>query len=133
MRQTRQRAAILTILHQTDEHPTADWIHREVRKTLPRVSLGTVYRTLDVLCREGVVNALRTDARSCRYDGNPGDHAHIVCTQCGRIADVESVLPPAVLQNVAEATGFQVQGQKLEWYGVCRQCMNDRAESERKN
>lgn len=122
MRHTKQRAAILTVLQQTDQHPTADWIHQEVRKTLPRVSLGTVYRALDTLCQQGMVKALRDGSRSSRYDGNPGEHAHIVCTACGSIADVPLPMQEKLTYDVEESTGFIVQSHLWEWYGLCPRC-----------
>lgn len=122
MRQTRQRAAILSVLRQTDHHPTADWIHQEVRKTMPHVSLGTVYRALDALCQEGIVTALEYGARQRRYDGNPGPHSHIVCTGCGRIADVITPMPQTWQQQITQTTGFEVYGHRLEWYGLCVDC-----------
>lgn len=122
MRQTRQRAAILNLLQNTETHPTADWVYQEVRKTLPRISLGTVYRTLDALCQEGLVKALPLDSRKRRFDGNPGAHAHIVCMICEQVADVDAPMHPDVIETVAQATGFEVRQHRLEWYGICPQC-----------
>jgi Fur family peroxide stress response transcriptional regulator len=122
MRNTRQRAAILTVLRETESHPTADWIFQEVRKALPQISLGTVYRTLEMLAQEGVVRELDFGPRKRHYDGSPGKHAHVVCLACGRIADVDAPLSPELSRSVSETTGFQIMEQRTEWYGYCPDC-----------
>lgn len=122
MRRTIQRDAILRILTHTNQHPTAEWIHKEVRKQLPRVSLGTVYRLLNHLVAEGRVSELTLDDGPKRYDGQPGDHQHVVCTACGRIADVPEIVPPEARAEIERWTGFSVLYLSVKWYGLCAEC-----------
>ncbi|SEJ57927.1 Fur family transcriptional regulator, ferric uptake regulator [Deinococcus reticulitermitis] len=127
VRQTKQRAAVIEVLQSARSHPDAAWVHAQVRERLPQVSLGTVYRTLDTLVRDGVVVTIERAGQATRYDyRHPGhDHHHAVCRSCGAIFDVEMAdlppLPPAVLP-----AGFQVSDVRLEFLGVCPDCA-DRA------
>ncbi|MCS6776866.1 MAG: transcriptional repressor [Chloroherpetonaceae bacterium] len=129
MRNTRQRAAVLAALHQIDEHPTADQIFREVRKTLPHISLGTVYRTLDLLEQEGMIRVLDFGPRRRRYDIATDHHAHVVCLACGRIVDVPASTPAVPVQSISAVTGFRITGHRTEWYGYCPDCIRSAVSS----
>ncbi len=122
-RLTKQRQAILEVLRGTDAHPDADWVYREVKKVLPHVSLGTVYRSLEVLRDAGLIASLEVGPRR-RYDGNTSEHQHIFCTACGRVVDVH--LPPSLLreleQQAASEADFAVTGHRVEFFGLCPRC-----------
>lgn len=124
MRQTRQRAAILTVLRQTESHPTADWVFQEARKILPTISLGTVYRTLEALSDEGMVRVHAFGERKRRYDGNTELHAHVICTACGQIEDVREPIRREFVSHIEKQTRYKVHGHRLEWYGLCQECVN---------
>jgi len=121
-RLTKQRQVVLEVLRGTQSHPNADWIYQEVRKRMPNVSLGTIYRTLNVLKDAGLIQELNYGSSSRRYDGKVTSHYHITCIKCGRVMDID--LPPFVeLEHRAEAvTGFKVTGHRLEFYGICPEC-----------
>ena len=87
-RVTRQRTVILEELRKLTCHPTADELCDIVRRRLPHISLGTVYRNLDHLAEEGIVLRLDMAGKSKRYDGNIQPHQHVCCIYCGRVADV---------------------------------------------
>jgi len=130
-RLTKQRQAILEVLRSSDVHPDADWVYREVRKVLPHVSLGTVYRSLEVLRDAGLIASLEVGPRR-RYDGNTSEHQHILCISCGRVADIH--LPPSLLeeleQRAASEADFTITGHRVEFYGLCPQCLQkSKAES----
>jgi len=104
-------------------HPDACWVYDQVRKRLPNISLGTVYRSLAVLGEAGLIQELPQAGKSTRYDANVDAHQHVVCSQCGRIADVEVGDLTAVRQMIARAAGFaEVAGERLEFYGRCSEC-----------
>ncbi len=124
-RQTRQRRAVVEVLSQTRSHPDAAWIHAQVRGGLPSISLGTVYRTLDALVRDGVLMTIERAGQATRYDYKRGGHSHdhAVCRHCGAIHDIEPRghgLPPSDLPG-----GFQVQEVRLEYHGVCASCRGE--------
>ena len=72
-------------------HPTADEVYQVVRKRLPRISLGTVYRNLDVLSESGEISRLDRCGAQYRFDGDLEQHYHIRCSSCGRVDDIEGV------------------------------------------
>src|SRR6266851_3125600 len=88
LRLTGPRRVVLDVVRATESHPTAEWVHRMVRRRLPRVSLGTVYRNLRVLVAEGLVKEL--SGPHARFDGNLSEHHHFTCLACGRISDVQA-------------------------------------------
>lgn len=126
-RMTRQRGVILAILRGTELHPTADWIHREARKVLPTMSLGTVYRNLSLLARQGVVVALRQAGGQTRYDAKTSRHHHFTCQGCGEISDLdEGAADRELARRIARRTGLTVTGCKIELIGYCRSCVGRR-------
>ncbi len=132
LRLTGPRRVVLEVVWGTDSHPTAEWVHAKVRRRLPRVSLGTVYRNLRVLVAEGLVR--ERPGPHARFDGNVSDHHHFTCTACGRIVDVAGPLADsqarALSARVASLTGLRVTHQRIEFYGRCRSC---RARSPRRS
>lgn len=116
------------MLRASREHPDAAWIHGRVRQVLPQVSLGTVYRTLDALVRDGLVVTIERAGQATRYDykHEGHDHHHAVCRGCGAIFDVEAADIPALPPSALPA-GFQVTDVRLEFMGLCPQCGNTSA------
>lgn len=128
VRQTKQRAAVTRVLQSAHTHPDAAWIHAAVREEIPNVSLGTVYRTLDALIRDGVVITIERAGQATRYDyKHEGEHHHhAMCRDCGMIFDVDAgpwelPLPPGL------PAGFQVTDVRLEFMGVCGACSSGKA------
>jgi Fur family peroxide stress response transcriptional regulator len=121
-RTTRQREAILAVLRATDSHPTADWIYDQVRREMPSISLGTVYRNLRLLCECGKAQEIDMTGVQTRFDGNPENHYHFRCDDCGRVFDVAGAVDKELDQRVARETGFQISHHRLEFRGLCREC-----------
>ncbi|BAS27301.1 Fur family transcriptional regulator [Limnochorda pilosa] len=122
LRHTRQREAILRVLRMTHEHPTADWIYQEVRKEIPHISLGTVYRNLKILTEMGEAQEMSYGSSYSRYDGDPRLHYHFVCDDCGRIEDLEMPLVEGLEAKAAEWTDGRIESHRLEFHGLCREC-----------
>ena len=123
-RNTPQRRVILEELCQVVTHPTAAELFAMVRQRLPRISLGTVYRNLEVLHEDGLVSKLEMAGSETRYDGNLEPHLHIRCQECGKIKDVGE--RPAVAEDLykRDFAGFEVNGVLMEFFGVCPDCRN---------
>ena len=121
-RMTRQRKVILEALRQMKSHPCAEEIYEMVRKRLPKISLGTVYRNLEILADIGEIQQLHYGGTLKRFDGNPENHYHIRCTCCGRIehAPLDSVEP--VENGLQEKTDYKIIGHRLEFIGLCPEC-----------
>lgn len=120
-RNTKQRAVILDKLRQVYTHPTADEIYVMTREDLPRISLGTVYRNLEVLARQGEILCLENGATPKRFDGKTTPHHHVRCVQCGNIADVHANIPTPTLEAAA-VEGFTVTGAQILFEGFCEKC-----------
>ncbi len=130
-RMTKQRRVILEELRRVNNHPAADEIYERVRKRLPRISLGTVYRNLDVLCEMGEIQRLNLSGPTKRYDGVPQKHYHIRCIDCDRVDDAP-IAPLNTLENdLYETTVFEIIGHNLEFTGLCPQCSKKRREEAR--
>lgn len=120
-RMTKQRAVILEALRSVTTHPTADEIYGMVRKKLPRISLGTVYRNLELLTSMGEITRLDKAGAQKHFDGNPMPHMHVRCKICGRIGDACGTVPVPSTQHVS-APGFTIQYTEIEFIGVCADC-----------
>jgi len=124
-RMTNQRRVIIEELRKVTSHPTADEVYQMVRRRLPRISLGTVYRNLEILSECGMIQKLEFGGTKKRFDGNTTNHYHIRCLRCGRVEDV-SVAPLATLEDALRgASGYDIIGHRLEFIGLCPQCKRE--------
>ena len=122
LQMTQQRRAILDALSKLASHPTADELYRIVRRRLPRISLGTVYRNLDILTRRGIIGRLPTASAQGRFDGDTRDHYHVRCVDCSQVADVP-VEPQARLEAAVRGNSeYEIIGHQLEFVGRCPAC-----------
>ena len=122
LRMTRQRRVILEELRKVNTHPSADEIYEIVRKRLPRISLGTVYRNLEILSEYGDIQKLEPGCSLKRFDGNPTEHCHIRCVYCDRIADAPMASDLEINLARVDSTDFDIIGHRLEFLGVCPTC-----------
>ena len=123
-RNTPQRRVILQELCQLKSHPTAAELYAVVRRRLPRISLGTVYRNLEVLHEDGMIRKMEFAGAESRFDGTLDQHNHVRCTECGRIEDIFTLDPGQTPVQPPELAGFQVTGHRLEYFGICPGCRN---------
>ena len=123
MKYSKQRELIYQWVVQNPVHPTADTVYEAVRAQAPRISLGTVYRNLNLLSDTGSLIKIPVSGGSDRFDGRTDQHYHMVCTQCGEVLDVELPELLKVEQLVSERTGFQVTGFQMLFEGVCSKCL----------
>ncbi|MDD4984627.1 MAG: transcriptional repressor [Dehalococcoidales bacterium] len=121
-RETKQREAILRVLRNTRAHPTADWIYEEVKKEIPNISKGTVYRNLQVLQEGGIVTELNLNGTLSRFEAKQDSHYHFRCEQCGRVFDLDEPVNNELDERVARRTGFKVSHHQLEFRGLCKDC-----------
>ncbi len=121
LRMTRQRRIILEEFQTPGQHSTADEVYARVRKKLPNISLGTVYRNLDILSQTGMIKKLGLSGRQKQYDGGLHRHYHVRCVRCGRISDV-SADPFGDLDAAAATSDFTILGHQLEFEGLCPKC-----------
>ena len=126
-RMTRQRRVITDELRKMNSHPTADQVYDAVKPILPRISLGTVYRNLEILSGMGLVKKLDFGGTQKRFDGNCAIHYHICCVRCNRIDDIpeENVTEieciPINIQGY-NIRGYKVIGVRVHFIGICEEC-----------
>ena len=122
LRMTQQRKVILEELRKVDTHPSADEVYEMVRKRLPRISLGTVYRNLEILSRSGEIQKLEIGCNLKRFDGIAENHYHIRCLHCDRVIDAPEGFDVAVNHELVNPNGFKILGHRLEFIGICPEC-----------
>jgi Fur family ferric uptake transcriptional regulator len=122
LRMTPQRRAILEELRHFERHPTAREVYGQVRQRLPRISLGTVYRNLELLSRRGMIRRFAVGSGERRYDGDMNDHYHLCCVRCGRIEDAPMAPLAHLEEMLGDANGYDVIGHRIEFSGVCPRC-----------
>ena len=121
-RNTRQRQVVLEELKKLSSHPTAATVYEVARRRLPKISLGTVYRNLEVLAESGTIQRLDNGGSEARFDGNPERHYHVRCIHCERVDDVHDLPEDFVQEEVRSLAGYEIVGFRLEFLGVCPDC-----------
>ena len=128
-RLTPQRIAILGILAASAGHPSVEQVYESLKADFPTTSLATVYKTVTLLKEMGEILELAFGNDGNCYDGNkPYPHPHLVCIKCKRIIDPEVVALGELSQQLAQTTGFQITGHRLDFYGICPQCQEQENE-----
>lgn len=123
----------MELLRSTGRHPTADWIYNELRHEFPNLSMGTVYRNLNVLMEQGLVKKIDFGSTFDRFDANIGPHYHFICERCGAIIDLELPIDPSLDERVNAATPFTAHRHRIEFIGLCDRCRDESAESRKEH
>ena len=120
-RQTAQKTFILDYLKGVKSHPTAEIVYKEVRKRLPNISQGTVYRVLNNFKENGQIQAIDTK-ENVHFDADISDHAHFICEKCSKVYDVQDECAHCgILKNRKTKVG-KINHYKINFYGVCSAC-----------
>lgn len=122
LRMTRQRQVIMEELRATDQHPSADDLHGRVKQKLPRISLGTVYRNLEILTELGEIQTIALAGSLKRFDGIPQNHYHMRCVNCDRLVDAPMEVIDSLERALQEKTEFRILDHQLEFTGICPDC-----------
>jgi Fur family ferric uptake transcriptional regulator len=123
-RLTPQREAVIKILLENpNQHLAAEDIYAMVRKTHPEIGMATVYRTLELLSNEKIINQLNFEEGYSRYElESQTHHHHLICLRCGKIAEFNDALLEQVEEEIAQQHDFQIVGHLLKFYGYCSTC-----------
>ena len=125
LKYSRQRAAIKEYLCHTTEHPTADTVYLHIREAFPNISLGTVYRNLNLLADTGEAIKISTPDGGDRFDGRTDLHYHVICRDCKRVYDLE--LDEQHIQSINDLAGQHfgetVDSHTILFYGTCKNCL----------
>ena len=121
-RNTRQRQMILEELQNLSTHPTASELYAIVRRKMPKISLGTVYRNLDFLVRNQIIRKIEMGGAETRFDADCHRHHHIRCMECGRLDDLMDMPVKFKKKNYVHSNGYEITGCHLEYLGICPDC-----------
>jgi Fur family peroxide stress response transcriptional regulator len=113
---------MLAWMRGTDSHPTASQIHDALLRDFPSLSLGTIYRNLEVLISDGAVTEVASGRGPSRYDGNPLPHHHFICDRCERIVDVDLAVPRSLEKRLQGEHGLRARGLSIDFFGLCPAC-----------
>ena len=119
---TPQRIAICRFTLHSREHPSAQIIYDEVKKVHPTVSLATVYKTLQILTKQGLIQELNLPESQARFDSYMEPHINLVCLRCGSIRDFDDSAAREMVESVAVKAEFMRTGQRIDIYGICKTC-----------
>ncbi|MBU0663572.1 MAG: transcriptional repressor [Proteobacteria bacterium] len=122
MRITTQRQIILEELLKVTSHPTANEVYDMVRKRLPRIGLGTVYRNLELMSETGMILKLEVGGTQKRFDATVSPHYHVRCMECGKVDDLKIPLQQDINEIAAKASHYQILGHHIEFTGLCADC-----------
>lgn len=122
LRMTNQREMILKELSKSKEHLSADELYGRVRKKMPRISLATVYRNLEILSEAGIIRKLEISGRQKRFDSEVVEHDHIYCVQCHRIENLQIDKSEMKVPTQDTVKGYTITGCRLEVTGLCPRC-----------
>ena len=127
MRATNQRSLILEIIRRGQGHLDAEEVYRRARGKHPRLSLSTVYRTLRLFKKLGLVEELHFDETHHHYEIKPpSEHQHLLCLGCGKIMEFEYPLNSKMKRNIAREKSFEVTGVEIRMTGYCSKCRQNR-------
>ncbi len=118
---TPQRAAIVDYLLKTEDHPSAERVHKIIRKKYPMTSLSTVYKTLDLLKEKRLVNEIEVSGEA-RFDAHTDEHVNLVCVKCGKIDDVDEDSLMEIQNRAAKKSKYKILRSSFELFGYCGVC-----------
>lgn len=122
-RMTAQKSFVFGYLKGVKTHPTAETVYKEVKKKLPSISQGTVYRVLNNFKEKGQVQTIDTKD-NIHFDADISDHAHFICEKCGNVFDVyDECSKCGILKNRRTKVG-KINKYQIKFYGECTRCKN---------
>ncbi|MDD6275867.1 MAG: transcriptional repressor [Clostridia bacterium] len=121
MKRSRQREAIISELNSRRDHPTAEEIYLSLKNTMPNISLGTVYRNLNLLSSEGIIGKLFVGGAD-RFDYNAKTHYHLLCTKCNRLFDVDMPVDDELEKQASNYVNGVISSHSLTFIGECENC-----------
>ena len=131
LKYSKQRASIKEYLLHTTAHPTADTVYLHIKEEFPNISLGTVYRNLNLLADIGEALRIPTPAGGDRFDGRCEPHYHVVCTNCGKVFDLE--MDDSYIQKINEDANACFDGiiesHTTLFHGLCAECIKKKNEN----
>lgn len=124
LKYSRQRESIKASLMARHDHPTADALYTSIREEYPNISLGTVYRNLNLLVELGEIRKLTFGDGADHFDADISPHYHFVCRECGQISDLPLESMEHINRMAQEHTDGQIDSHSIYFYGTCKGCLS---------
>lgn len=125
LKYSRQRESIKASLMNRHDHPTADTLYMSIREEFPNISLGTVYRNLNLLVELGEVRKLSCGEGADRFDADTTPHYHFICRRCGEVHDLPMETLNTMNQAAQEYCNGEVDSHITYFYGTCNDCLKN--------
>ncbi len=119
---TKQRQAVLRVIHESEKHLTANEVFEDARRLLPSISFATVYNSLRFLKQEGLIGEIQFGSDATRYDRKLTRHDHALCNKCGKLVDLELSIPVALIEEASALSKFNAESLELTLRGLCPDC-----------
>lgn len=122
MKYSRQRETVLDIVKQSCDHPNADTIYQRVRKILPNISLGTVYRNLNSLVESNHIIRIGIPGECDHFDKTTSTHCHLFCSKCHNVVDIMTDKVTNLEHELEIDTGNIISSHNIVFTGICKDC-----------
>ena len=122
MKYSKQREIILKTLTENPVHPTADVLYDIIKKEIPNISLATVYRNLNQMAENGIINKISGLDGCVHFDHSIHPHHHFICTKCNKVYDVSYDVAPHLAEKLFEQTGLIANNCYISFRGICKDC-----------
>lgn len=124
-RYSKQRQMILDTIKANPVHPTADVVYKILTEEHPEISLGTVYRNLNLLVELGEIKKVESASAKEHFDGDNTFHPHLICNRCGNVVDVPLPALEEMSMALSQTTEHNIDDCKIIFHGVCKACLDD--------
>ncbi|MCC8026452.1 MAG: transcriptional repressor [Clostridium sp.] len=128
LKYSRQRESIKASLMNRHDHPTADALYASIREEFPNISLGTVYRNLNLLVETGEIRKLTCGDGADHFDGNTMPHYHFICKECNQVYDMDLKALENLNQNAQDSAPGIIDSHFVLFYGRCKNCLEKNVE-----
>ncbi len=126
-RNTRQKSAIESAVLSSCDHPSALTVCERVKEEIPNISLGTVYRVLGMLVKEGKVREIPVPGAPSRFDKTTRTHAHFICTECGELSDIDAEESAFIAHARAMFPEAEIDEAEIIFKGLCAHCKGEKS------
>ena len=122
-RKTHQKEIVMsTVFRLQGQHPTADTVYENVKYLIPTIGRATVYRLLNRLCAQGIINRISIPSSADRYDTFLDSHYHLRCNSCGKVLDIDIPVIEDLCDRVPESDKYKITGHNVVFIGLCSKC-----------
>ena len=125
MRYSKQRQEVLNVVIESNDHPNAKMVYERVKKVIPKISLGTVYRNLNDLVSLNEIKRISIKDGNDRFDKTVSNHNHVYCITCGKVMDIDYTISNDDLEKIEKQTGFKITNSNFNIKGICNDCRKE--------